>query len=134
MLDVDHFKELNDRLGHPAGDQALSHIGQVLLRSIRVGDTAYRYGGDEFALLLPEADSATALNAAERIRQEVLSNMPTPESGTITVSEGVAVCPRDGTSPTELLSAADIALYKAKRAGRNCVEIAGAPYPVPTSF
>ena len=74
------------------------------------------------------------VDITERIRQEVLSNTPTPESGTITISEGIAVCPRDGTSPTELLSAADIALYKAKRAGRNCVEAAEAPHPVPSSF
>jgi len=71
MLDLDHFKDINDRLGHPAGDEVLRQVGRVLLRTIRIGDSAYRYGGEEFAVLLPEADSAITWAVAERIRQEL---------------------------------------------------------------
>jgi diguanylate cyclase (GGDEF)-like protein len=68
MLDLDHFKSINDRLGHPVGDQVLREVARVLLRAIRVGDSGYRYGGEEFAILLPEADVVAARAVAERIR------------------------------------------------------------------
>jgi diguanylate cyclase (GGDEF)-like protein len=124
MIDVDNFKEINDRLGHPIGDKVLSEMGQILLRTIRAGDTAYRYGGDEFAVLLPGADSTTALLVAERIRQEVAANCDPTKNISVTISVGIAACPGGDIAPAGLLAAADAALYNAKRGGRNRVEAA----------
>jgi diguanylate cyclase (GGDEF)-like protein len=123
MLDLDHFKAINDRWGHLAGDQVLRQVGQVLLSTIRVGDSAYRYGGEEFAVLLPEANLATMREVAERIRQTI-ERLEIPLDGKnigVTVSVGVAIYPGHGISAQELVAAADAALFAAKRAGRNRV-------------
>ena len=131
LLDLDHFKDINDRLGHQAGDEVLRQVGRVLLRTIRIGDSAYRYGGEEFAVLLPEADSAITWAVAERIRQELaaLKIQLDAENIMVTVSAGIAVCPDNGTSAQDLVAAADTALYRSKSEGRNrvsCISGGGA--------
>jgi diguanylate cyclase (GGDEF)-like protein len=124
MLDLDHFKRINDTWGHPMGDEILRRVARVLLRTIRAVDSAYRCGGEEFAILLPETDSATARLVAERVRQEIAGiQVPLHEGGTVavTASIGFAVCPDNGVSVQELVAVADGALYEAKRGGRNRV-------------
>lgn len=118
LLDIDNFKDYNDLHGHLAGDAALGHLGQVLRRATRGNDLAFRYGGEEFLLLLPDVDLTAAMGVAERVRvaaEESSSGLPP-----LTVSAGVALCdPADGRDPEPLLRRADTALYLAKRAGRN---------------
>jgi diguanylate cyclase (GGDEF)-like protein len=129
IIDVDHFKMYNDRNGHPAGDEALRAVARVLGEGRRQVDTVARYGGEEFAVLLHDADHATAAEVAERIRQSVstarIAHAEKQPLGRLTVSIGVAVCPDDGQTPEGLLEAADIALYRAKKSGRDQVVVAG---------
>jgi diguanylate cyclase (GGDEF)-like protein len=126
LYDIDHFKAYNDTFGHPAGDEALRRVAQTLAGSVRVGDMAYRYGGEEFVILLPERDLVTATAAVERARAAVEAMaMAHPEnapSGAITVSAGVAE-PTAGSpvDVNEWLRLADVALYQAKAGGRNRV-------------
>lgn len=125
MADVDHFKTINDDYGHAIGDQVLKHVTQVLAAAVRVGDAVIRYGGEEFLLVLPKVDLATAWNIAERARAAV------EESGVVaggvairgTISIGVAER-RGGESRDALIRRADEALYAAKNAGRNRIETA----------
>jgi diguanylate cyclase (GGDEF)-like protein len=112
--DLDHFKELNDREGHPAGDEALAVVGQTLSMASRAVDTVARIGGEEFGLLLPSTGAVGAVEAAERLRGDVGRAC---EIHTLTISFGVAQYPRDGDTPLELVDAADRALYEAKRQG-----------------
>jgi diguanylate cyclase (GGDEF)-like protein len=125
LLDVDHFKDINDTHGHLAGDQVLADLGQVLNASTRQGDICARIGGEEFAVLLPAVDLPRALAAAEKLRQRV-SQKVTHHRGqdlAITVSLGVAVMePGRLLEPDDLVQRADQALYRAKRGGRNRVE------------
>ncbi len=118
MLDIDHFKQFNDRFGHPAGDELLRQVASVLQRSARAYDVVARYGGEEFALLLPNTDLREAVAVAERLRQQIAA-IQNPHA-TITASFGVATY-RHGQAPATLLYEADAALYRAKRLGRNCV-------------
>ncbi|MFT7776376.1 DUF484 family protein [Roseateles sp.] len=122
FMDIDHFKSINDRHGHPAGDEVLRQVGGLIQRSLRTGDLAARYGGEEFVVLLPRTDLAGACEVAERIRL-LVQEAPfiTPEGGTIgaTLSVGLAMLPPGAVSFADLLSAADRAVYDAKRAGRN---------------
>ncbi len=129
MIDIDHFKSVNDLLGHPVGDDYLRRVGKVLASSIRHGeDIATRFGGEEFALLLLSTDEAEARMGAERIRGDVerlgLRNEGAPNH-TLTISIGIAVkaSTRELDANT-LIELADRALYRAKRAGRNRVEVA----------
>lgn len=119
LLDIDHFKEYNDLHGHLAGDAALGRLGELLRRATRSDDLAFRYGGEEFLLLLPDVDLPSSLAVAERVRVAAESD----DGGGLppfTVSGGVALCdPADGRDPEPLLRRADTALYLAKRAGRN---------------
>jgi diguanylate cyclase (GGDEF)-like protein len=127
MLDLDHFKALNDRHGHDGGDAVLSSFGRVLQENCREEDIACRYGGEEFTLILPETDAATALRRAEQLRSLVAAmsvQHMRRELGPVTVSIGVAVFPEHATSATVLKRLADEALYEAKRLGRNRVQIA----------
>lgn len=125
MGDVDHFKQYNDDFGHPAGDEVLKRIAAVLRDATRAIDCVGRYGGEEFAVLLPETDAAGAMEVAERIRARVAGEgFP---NRTMTMSIGVAEFPRDGERPEMVVAAADAALYEAKRAGRNRVVRGGAP-------
>jgi diguanylate cyclase (GGDEF)-like protein len=125
MCDVDHFKEINDTVGHPAGDNVLRHLTrQILVPAIRPKDLVARYGGDEFVLVLRGADSRAAVAVAERIRRTVASQAVLLDGkavANLSLSLGIAVFPRDGDSREALVQAADQALYVAKRTGRNRV-------------
>jgi len=126
LLDIDHFKEVNDRHGHAAGDVVLKELALVLVHSLREIDTAGRWGGEEFALVLPGTDIVGGAQLSERIRQTLGKRRIPIEDGdpiSITASFGVASFLRAG-SREQLLLAADEALYRAKRAGRNRVESA----------
>ncbi|MBV9101186.1 MAG: diguanylate cyclase [Candidatus Dormibacteraeota bacterium] len=124
MLDVDHFKRFNDTHGHQAGDTVLQELATALSDSLRETDTAYRYGGEEFAILLRETDRAAAEQVAERIRNRIQKRFAARVGiGSITASLGVASMPDDATTDTQLVAAADRALYVAKRAGRNRVSV-----------
>ncbi|MBJ7574305.1 diguanylate cyclase [Luteimonas sp. MC1828] len=124
MIDVDNFKRFNDQHGHAAGDAVLSHVGRTLEALVRGEDLACRYGGEEFTLILPEADAATAITRAETIRRTVamttLLHMG-QTLGPVTLSIGVASFPADGATPEVLLGLADASLYRAKAEGRDRV-------------
>ena len=127
MVDIDHFKLLNDRYGHLVGDACLKRVAGALVETVRVTDLVARYGGEEFAVILPGAQTENAYAVAERARKAVetlgVENADAP-SGVVTVSIGVAaVIPADGATAEELLAAADSALYESKRGGRNQVRI-----------
>ena len=132
MLDLDHFKEFNDRHGHPAGDEALRTFGEVLRSCMRDGDLAARYGGEEFAVLLPSVDPAVAVTIAERIRartESTIMSLAPGITGRITVSIGVAEAPIQALEAISLLRIADVALYQAKEDGRNRVVYLGEAAP-----
>ncbi|MBB6183609.1 sensor domain-containing diguanylate cyclase [Oleiagrimonas soli] len=129
MLDMDHFKRFNDTHGHDAGDELLQQFAAVLRDNMRAEDIACRYGGEEFVLILPEVEHASALQRAEDIRQAVAAMKVRHQGallGTVTVSIGVAMQDTQGSEPGTLLHAADQALYRAKNAGRNRIEVAAA--------
>jgi diguanylate cyclase (GGDEF)-like protein len=122
MLDIDHFKRVNDTFGHDAGDAVLRRMGLVLQGHVRGSDIACRIGGEEFALLLPEASLVIAYQRAERILDTVRHMQIKHRGqtlGAITVSLGVAAFPKHGDTPEALIRAADQALYQAKQGGRN---------------
>jgi diguanylate cyclase (GGDEF)-like protein len=124
MVDIDHFKDFNDRHGHPAGDEALRAFAGVLRGCLREGDQAARYGGEEFAVLLADVDAETAQTVAERIRSRTETTIISLSPGItdrITVSIGIAMAPVQGVERVVLLRTADEALYRAKSAGRNRV-------------
>ena len=132
MIDVDNFKDINDRFGHLAGDEALKEVARRAEAEIRAGDTGARFGGDEFAILLAGAEIAHALKLAERIHHSVGSTPVRVHGGahvTVTLSIGLATArpqPRshDYKALAErLIAEADAALYRAKSAGRNRVEM-----------
>jgi diguanylate cyclase (GGDEF)-like protein len=123
MLDVDRFKHLNDTAGHEAGDEALRRLGDCFRTMLRAVDCAARFGGDEFALILPQAYADGALIVAERLRARI-EQLDMPEVGNLTASIGVATFPLNAGSRAELFRAADDALYLAKRTGRNRVCVA----------
>ncbi|MBY5993350.1 GGDEF domain-containing protein [Ferrimonas balearica] len=117
MLDLDHFKRLNDRLGHAAGDQLLTRFATLLQQQVRGSDLPARYGGEEFVVLCPHTDEMGALTLAERVReqwQHLTADLPSAQ----TVSIGVAAL-EPGATPEQLLDTADQALYRAKAQGRN---------------
>jgi diguanylate cyclase (GGDEF)-like protein len=124
MLDVDHFKSFNDAFGHVRGDEALKLVSSAIAQSLRRGDTLYRYGGEEFVVLLAGQDLAGTRTALERARKAVeelaVQQAPGASHAVVTVSAGGAVF-RPGSTPGSWLAEADAALYKAKRAGRNRV-------------
>lgn len=128
LIDVDRFKDINDRFGHAAGDGALSLIAQRLLAHVRGSDMVVRVGGEEFVVLMPGADRAAAVPVAERLR-DVVAERPFSVAGeaiSVTVSIGIAEGAL-GPSPAALLADADAALYASKRNGRNCVTAAPVP-------
>jgi diguanylate cyclase (GGDEF)-like protein len=128
VLDVDNLKKLNDLAGHGTGDLALSIVGDVLNTTCRSRDVAARFGGDEFAILLPRTRSSEARIVAERIRSELARQRATyqaPLDNLLTISIGIAdLTVIDDPRPNALFDAADRALYVAKQAGRNRIEIA----------
>ena len=123
MFDLDHFKKLNDLFGHPVGDEVLRSVAASMQASIRQPDILGRYGGEEFALLMPDTDAAMAMHVAERIRVAVQMHGVEWEGQrlSVTVSGGVAAFASHGAAADTLIAAADAALYEAKRAGRNLV-------------
>jgi diguanylate cyclase (GGDEF)-like protein len=135
MLDIDDFKQINDRWGHPTGDLVLRGLVDELLKGVRDMDTVSRYGGEEFTLILPETPADKALAAAERLRTRVAARLfMTPDVShplSVTISAGIAVFPDDGADKRELIDRADQALYQAKRTGKNCVVMASEVPPMP---
>jgi len=128
MIDIDKFKAYNDTLGHQAADAALQELAALLAGSVRAGDTVYRYGGEEIAVIMRETDAEGARVHAERLREAVEHAFSAPgQPRAVTISAGVASMPAHGTSARELVAAADAALYKAKRRGRNRVCSPGTP-------
>lgn len=121
MLDIDHFKPINDTYGHPAGDQVLRALADVLREEMGDRLTAARYGGEEFALILPQHEIEEATALAERVRARVACMKVPGIDGAITASFGVASFPPHGTSRPSLTESADTALYQAKNMGRNRV-------------
>jgi diguanylate cyclase (GGDEF)-like protein len=131
MMDLDHFKRVNDTCGHLVGSQTLEEIGGLITRALRAGDVAARFGGEEFAAFLLDADCAQAIVAAERVRSAIEEHAfsatrrgaACEENRTlhITISIGVAAYPDDARDPIELIELADTALYHAKQSGRNRV-------------
>jgi diguanylate cyclase (GGDEF)-like protein len=125
MADVDDFKIINDTYGHQIGDAVLQVVGAIIRSAVRVFDVCARYGGDEFAILMPSTDHASAFACAERIRRRVSeyrSDPLAPVVPSLTMSIGVAVI-EGGDTPAELILRADRALYQAKAAGKNCVRV-----------
>lgn len=128
MFDVDHFKRFNDTFGHEAGDIVLRGLGRIIRAHVRESDIACRYGGEEFVILMPDASLDTAVERGEKLRQaaQELELLQDGQAlGSISISLGVAVFPQHADSTDKLIQAADAALYRAKRAGRNRVEISG---------
>jgi diguanylate cyclase (GGDEF)-like protein len=122
MLDLDHFKQVNDVYGHDRGDEVLAAVGAAITGCLRESDFAGRYGGEEFLILLPESDHAGTLITAERLRTTIARLRIPQENVTITASLGLSVMPEDAVTAADLLRCADRALYAAKRGGRNRVE------------
>ena len=142
MMDLDHFKEVNDTYGHLAGSETLEEVGAVIKSSLRAGDVGARFGGEEFAAFLLDADYAQGMVAAERVRTAIEQHeFPAvrrgspdasgPRTHRMTISVGVASFPADARDPIQLVEKADSALYRAKRGGRNrvCAYKAGTQAP-----
>ena len=117
LIDFDHFKEINDRDGHPAGDDKLREVAQALQHVMRADDLVARYGGDEFIVVAPRTPHDAAQALAERLRNAAVGCGAS-------VSIGLAMFPDDASDEAALVTAADAALYRAKQAGRNCVRAA----------
>jgi diguanylate cyclase len=123
FIDIDHFKYINDTFGHPAGDEILRELGRILQKNIRSGDHAFRYGGEEFSILMSNTDEFQAIEIAEMIRKKVEQHpfyLPNGTDQYITVSIGIAINNGDSRL-VEIVHDADTALYQAKNAGRNKV-------------
>jgi diguanylate cyclase (GGDEF)-like protein len=119
LLDMDGLKAINDQYGHLTGSRALVRLGKVLSNHSRAIDTPARYGGDEFALVLPEAGREVASRVVARVREKLSAEQERPA---LSVSAGVAAFPEDGDTPEELLGAADRALYGMKHRGKSSVQ------------
>ncbi len=122
LVDLDHFKAVNDRFGHAAGDVALRETGTAIRAFVRSSDHVARFGGEEFLLLLPDTSRTDAVAVAEKLRRRIAGLEVDELDGGVTASLGVAAFPQDGDSPDELIKAADAALYRAKENGRDRVE------------
>jgi diguanylate cyclase (GGDEF)-like protein len=130
MIDIDHFKEFNDTYGHATGDRVLQTVARAMQDALRKPDICARHGGEEFAVLLPSTPGENAYYVAERVRRTLSGTRYTglglPAEANITISVGVATCPRDATELDALMELADKALYRAKAAGRDQVVLHGA--------
>lgn len=129
MADVDKFKSVNDTHGHPYGDEVLQNVAKILKQTVGAKGTCYRYGGEEISILLPNYTADEAGSLAERIRIAIASSPIGDKQLSVTVSFGIAEIPTHARTPSELLKAADAALYEAKNFGRNLVRISGEPKP-----
>lgn len=125
MIDIDHFKQVNDLYGHPVGDEVLVEVSQSIVKRLAHKGKAYRYGGEEFALILPSYSVEEAVGLSERIRKDIEDIKIGTKDIKITASFGVACFPEDSKDPILLLKEADTALYVAKTMGRNCVRTSG---------
>ena len=127
MIDIDDFKIYNDSKGHQKGDMALKQIGHVLTKTCRTYDIVSRYGGEEFTLIVPGEGKNTAYTIALRIARAIEAEQIGPHEelnfGHLTVSIGIASCPEDAINVEDLIHCADVAMYKAKKAGKNRIEI-----------
>jgi len=126
MLDLDGFKEINDRHGHLFGDLVLQRMGRVIRQAVREADIPCRYGGEEFAVVLPETDRLGAFALAERVRQSVETKFSEPIGGQVAlvrVSGGISAYPRDGNDAARIISRADEALYLSKSRGKNRISV-----------
>ncbi len=123
MCDIDHFKRVNDSYGHDAGDEVIKTVADILQKQKRASDIVGRLGGEEFALVLPEATLDSAVAAGERLRKLVAEHVIAVggERVAVTISVGASVCDAATAGVEELIKQADLALYEAKRSGRNCV-------------
>jgi diguanylate cyclase (GGDEF)-like protein len=124
MLDIDHFKKFNDTFGHEAGDLVLKGVAEVLATSMRRGDVAGRFGGEEFLLIMPGADLDRAMSRANTMRETIGAlelSQGGQKLGRVTASFGVAIVPEDGETAEVVVQSADKAMYAAKAAGRNRV-------------
>ena len=128
LIDIDHFKVFNDRWGHQEGDAALRRVAAQAMKGIRPSDMAFRYGGEELAVLMPSCAKEQAAELADKLRMAVRDNAQRPGvfGDRLTVSVGVAAFPEDGKTPRALVDAADAALYTAKAEGRDRITVAGA--------
>lgn len=129
MIDIDWFKEYNDFHGHQKGDELLVRLVRTISHNIRFNDKLYRYGGEEFVVLLPETGEEEAKEVAEKLRSKIvekkfLGEEESQPTKNITVSIGIAAYPKDGNSPSKLIEVADKALYNAKSSGKNTVKAA----------
>jgi diguanylate cyclase (GGDEF)-like protein len=127
MLDMDKFKQINDTHGHAAGDHLLKAFADCVRITLRKTDLAFRYGGDEFVIVLPDTGTELAGQVAERIRQKILRhnfNGGRRLQLSLTASFGVAAFPKHASSPQQLIACADTAMYEAKAANKNCVRFA----------
>jgi diguanylate cyclase (GGDEF)-like protein len=124
MVDIDHFKRLNDEFGHLLGDEVLRQVSSIFSQQLRKNDVVCRYGGEEFGILLPQTNFHQALAVAEKLRKVVeawqFPGVPRP----VTISAGISSCPAHGATRDEVVKAADAALYSAKQSGRNRVIVA----------
>lgn len=124
ILDIDHFKRVNDRYGHAVGDEVLIELADLMRKCVRKEDICCRYGGEEFVILLPQADELTAYDIAERLR-ETMENKVSACGEVVTISAGTAASQGMANNPAKLIELADQSLYEAKRTGRNKTIISG---------
>lgn len=125
LLDLDNFKQVNDRFGHAVGDKVLREVGETLASQARAGDVVCRYGGEEFAVILPETPLREGVHVGERLRAAV--ELRLAQQYAVTTSVGAGAYPENASQPDELIAAGDKALYRAKSEGKNRVVAAGAP-------
>jgi len=134
MIDIDHFKRINDEFGHLLGDEVLRQVSNILAQQVRKSDIVCRYGGEEFAIIVPETIAANAAKLAEKLRATVAAwyfpGVPRP----VTISAGVAAAHEHGLTRDQIVKTADEALYAAKQAGRNSVMLAGTMRPATASL
>lgn len=123
FIDIDDFKQFNDKFGHQTGDYVLEKVSQSIRSLVRFGDKVYRYGGEEITVFLPDCSKLDAVKIGGKLRREIaeLNNTPYPK---ITISVGVATFPEDGSAPEAIVAASDRAMLTAKKQGKNRVKVA----------